>query len=106
MNLKQSLNSQKLLQEAISLEDDPDICDTNPTGESHQGVINQIDQHITQVQSIELNDVPIPITKPQSVTQTKASSIVTHVEKGTQADNIHNISSVSCNTNILKSKMF
>ena len=60
LNLKQSLNSQKLLQQAISLEDDPDICDTNPTGESQQGVIHQIHQHFTQAQSIELNDdVPI-----------------------------------------------
>ena len=101
-NLKQSLNSQKLLQESVSLEDDPDICDTNPTGELHQGVINQIDQDFMQAQSIELNDVHNPITNRKNVTQTKASAIVMHVEKGTQADNIHNISSVSCNTNILK----
>ena len=95
LKLKESLNAQKLLQQTISLEDDPDICDTNTTGELDKGVINQIHEHFTEAQSKELNNVPIPITNPQNFTQTKGSEIVTHVEKGTQDDNILKISSGS-----------
>ena len=76
--MQQSLNSEQLLQQPISLEDD-------------EGVTNEINLDFTQGQSIELNDV----------TQTKPSPILMHVEKGTQADKIHNTSSVACNTNIL-----
>ena len=95
LKLKESLNAQKLLQQAISLEDDPDICDTNTTGELDEGVINQIHEHFTEVQSKELNNVPIPITNPQNFMQMKGSEIVTHVEKGTQDDNFLKISSGS-----------
>ena len=95
LKLKQSLNAQKLLQEPISLEDDPDIYDTNSTGELDQGVINEVHEHFTQVQSKELNNIPIPITNPQNFTQMKGSEILTHVEKGTQHHNILKISSGS-----------
>ena len=88
MNLKQSLNTQQLLQEAIPLEDNPDTCATNPTAESHERLSNQIHQKFMQAELIEVNDVPIPITNPKNVVQRKISAIVTHVEKGIQADNI------------------
>ena len=87
INLKQSLNTRQLLQ-AIPLEGNPDTCATNPTAESHERLSNQIHQKFTQPESIEVIDVPIPITNPKNVTQRKASAIVTHVEKGIQADNI------------------
>ena len=78
LNLQQSLNSEQLLEQPISLEDD-------------EGVTNEINLDFTQAQPIEQNHV----------TQTKPSPICTQVEKGTQADKIHNTSSVACNTNIL-----
>ena len=68
LKLKQSLNAQKLLQEPISLEDDPDICDTNSTDELDQGVINEVHEHFTQAQSKELNNIPIPITNVKGLT--------------------------------------
>ena len=78
LNLQQSLNSEQLLEQPISLEDD-------------EGVTNEINLDFTQVQPIEQNHVM----------QTKPSPIRMQVEKGTQADKIHNTSSVACNTNIL-----
>ena len=68
LKLKQSLNAQKLLQEPISLEDDPDICDTNSTGELDEGVINEVHEHFMQAQSKELNNIPIPITNVKGLT--------------------------------------
>ena len=78
LNLQQSLNSEQILEQQISLEAD-------------ERVTNEINLDFTQVQPIELNHV----------TQTKPSPNHILVEKGTQADNIHNTSSVGCNTNIL-----
>ena len=79
---------QQLLQEATPLEDNSDTCATNPTAESREILSNQIHQKFTQAESIEVNDVPIPITNPKNVAQRKTSAIVMHVEKGIQADNI------------------
>ena len=76
--MQQSLNSEQILEQPISLEAD-------------EGVTNEINLDFTQAQPIELNHVM----------QTKPSPNRILVEKGTQADNIHNTSSVGCNTNIL-----
>ena len=78
LNFQQSLNSEQILEQPICLEAD-------------EGVTNEINLDFTQVQQIELNHI----------TQTKPSPNRILVEKGTQADNIHNTSSVGCNTNIL-----
>ena len=76
--MQQSLNSEQILEQPISLEAD-------------EGVTNEINLDFTQAQPIELTHV----------TQTKPSPNRILLEKGTQADNIHNTSSVGCNTNIL-----
>ena len=78
LNLQQSLNSEQILEQPISLEAD-------------EGITNEINIDFTQAQPIELNHV----------TQTEPSPNLILVEKGTQADNILNTSSVGCNTNIL-----
>ena len=78
LNLQQLLNSEQILEQPISLEAD-------------EGVTNEINLDFMQAQPIELNHV----------TQMKLSPNCILVEKGTQADNIHNTSSVGCNTNIL-----
>ena len=78
LNLQQSLNSEQILEQPISLEAD-------------EGDTNEINLDFTQAQPIELTHV----------TQTKPSPNRILLEKGTQADNIHNTSSVGCNTNIL-----
>ena len=59
--------------------------------EADEGITNEINIDFTQVQPIELNHV----------TQTEPGPNLILVEKGTQADNILNTSSVGCNTNIL-----
>ena len=76
--MQQSLNSEKILEQPISLEAD-------------EGDTNEINLNFTQAQQIELTHV----------TQTKPSPNRILLEKGTQADNIHYTSSVGCNTNIL-----
>ena len=78
LNLQQSLNSEQILEQPISLEAD-------------EGVTNEINLDFMQAQPIELTHVM----------QTKPSPNRILLEKGTQADNIHNTSSVGCNTNIL-----
>ena len=78
LNLQQSLNSEQILEQPISLEAD-------------EGVTTEINLDFTQAQPIELTHV----------TQKKPSPNRILVEKGPQADNIHNTSSVGCNTNIL-----
>ena len=91
INLKQSLNTQQLLQEAIPLEDNPDTCTTNPTAESHEILSKQIHQKCTQVESIEVNDVPIPITNPKNVTQRKCKVIrVEHAYNHIQVRPVYN----------------
>ena len=59
--------------------------------EADEGVTNEINLDFTQAQPIELTHV----------TQKKLSPNRILLEKGTQADNIHNTSSVGCSTNIL-----
>ena len=76
--MQQLLNSKQILEQPISLEAD-------------EGVTNEINLHFRQAQPIELTHVM----------QTKLSPNRILLEKGTQADNIHNTSSVGCNTNIL-----
>ena len=78
LNLQQSLNSEQILEQPISLE-------------AGEGVTNEINLDFMQAQAIELNHVM----------QMKPSPKCILVEKGTQADNIYNTSSVGCNTNIL-----
>ena len=78
LNLQQSLNSEQILEQPISLEAD-------------EGDTYEINLDFTQAQPIELTHVM----------QMKLSPNRILLEKGTQADNIHNTSSVGCNTNIL-----